>query len=285
MLYRTLITAHDVHAALGNPAWAIVDCRFSLLDVDAGRRAYLEAHIPGALYASVETDLSGEIIPGTTGRHPLPRVDVLAARLGAWGIDEVVQVVAYDDTGGSMAARLWWLLRWLGHDAVAVLDGGWTAWLEAGYPVESGTMSRAPRRFTPRERPAMVATWADVDARRRAPSTPVFDSRSADRYRGENETIDPVAGHIPGARSAPFKDNLGPDGRFLAPDALRARYTGLLDGAAAEDATFYCGSGVTAAHSLLALAHAGLGDAALYAGSWSEWITDPHRPVTTGENP
>lgn len=283
MAYTTLIEAAELAARLEDPDWAIVDCRFTLGDAARGRNAYRRGHVPGAVYAHLDEDLSSPLIPGKTGRHPLPEVEELAARFSQWGIARGVQVVAYDDaTGALAAARLWWLLRWLGHEAVAVLDGGWRAWREGGYLTRSGVESRSARRFLPRLRPEMVVSSEEVLAMRGDPTCRIVDARAADRYRGENETIDPVAGHIPGAISAPYLDNLDAQGRFLPPEALRARFLELLGGAPPSRAAFYCGSGVTAAHDLLALAHAGLGEGRLYAGSWSEWIVDPARPIALG---
>jgi thiosulfate/3-mercaptopyruvate sulfurtransferase len=282
MIYTTLISAAELNQHLGQPDWAVVDCRFTLTDPARGRRDYESAHIPGAVYAHVDEDLAGPITPGQTGRHPLPAVAIFAQTLSRWGIDASVQVVAYDDSGGSMAARLWWLLRWLGHEAVAVLDGGWPAWQSEGYSVRSGVEARGGRVFMPRPQPHLVAGAAEVLAVGRDPTYRLLDARSADRFRGENETIDPVAGHIPGAISAPFANNLTPDGRFRSPEALRARFQDLLGDVPPEKTIVYCGSGVTAAHNLLALAYAGLGEGRLYAGSWSEWITSPTRSI---ENP
>ncbi len=277
--YQTLVTVDRLAERLDDPAWAVVDCRYRLADFGFGRRAHAESHIKGAVFADMGADLSGSVIAGKTGRHPLPEVAAIAARLSTWGIDASVQVVAYDDNGGAMAARLWWLLRWLGHDAVAVLDGGWPLWQGRGLPVRGGPESRAPRTFVPRVRPDLAVTAEQVDQARGDPAWRVLDARNADRFRGENETIDPVAGHIPGARSAPYADNLEPDGRFKSKDTLRQRYREALAGVPAARAVCYCGSGVTAAHDLLAMAYAGLGDAKLYPGSWSEWIVDPARPV------
>jgi thiosulfate/3-mercaptopyruvate sulfurtransferase len=281
MPYTILITTHDLAAHLHDPDWLIVDCRFSLDRPDRGREDYLRSHIPGAIYAHLNDDLSGTIVPGVTGRHPLPAIEDMARRFGAWGIDSRTQVVAYDDAGGAMAARLWWLLRWLGHDAVAVLDGGWQQWLAEDRPVKHESPRPMPRLFEPRPHPDLVVDADDVLAMINDSQRRIIDSRAADRYRGENETIDPVAGRIPGALNAPYAENLAADGRFRSPGELAARFRSLLDGDPSE-AVFYCGSGVTAAHNLLALAHAGLGDARLYAGSWSGWITDPTRPVERG---
>ena len=281
MLYTTLISTAELRQHLERPNWAIFDCRFSLKDPARGRRDYLQSHIPGAVYAHLDEDLASPVIPGQTGRHPLPPVGEFVQTLSQWGIDTTVQVVVYDDLGGAFAARLWWMLRWLGHEAVAVLDGGWPQWQEADYPVRSGEQVRPPRTFTPEPRPRLVADVGEVLSIANDPSYCLLDARNADRYRGRNETIDLVAGHIPGAISAPFADNLGPDGLFLPPDKLRIRYQTLLRDVSPEKTVVYCGSGVNAAHNLLAMVHAGLGDGRLYPGSWSEWITDPDRPIAT----
>ena len=280
--YTTLISTRDLGPHVGDLDWAVVDCRHRLADPAFGRAAYAESHIAGAVFADILDDLSGPVVPGKTGRHPLPAVATLEAKLSAWGIDRAVQVVVYDDRGGAMAARLWWLLRWLGHERVAVLDGGWPAWVAAGLPVRGGWETRKARRFLPALRPELLVDAETIARVRQDPGWRVLDARAAERYRGENETIDPVAGRIPGAISAPYAENLRPDGRFKPAAALRERYTGLLGDVDAAHTACYCGSGVTAAHDLLALAHAGLGDGRLYAGSWSEWITDPRRPVAKG---
>ncbi len=280
---RTLMSVAQLSDRLGQASWCIVDCRFQLADPAAGEGAYRAAHIPGAVYAHLDRDLSAPVVPGRSGRHPLPEAATLAATFGRLGIGPDTQVVAYDDAGGALAAsRLWWLLRWLGHEDVAVLDGGWQAWQAAGLATRAGDEMRRPARFMPHERPELVASADEVARVATDPGSRLLDARGADRFRGENETIDPVAGHIPGAVSAPYGQNLGPDGRFLTADVLRERYETLHGTTPAERVVVYCGSGVTAAHSLLAMVHAGLGDARLYAGSWSEWITDPSRPVAVG---
>jgi thiosulfate/3-mercaptopyruvate sulfurtransferase len=268
---------------LDDPGWVVVDARFSLADPAAGERAYRAGHVPGAVYAHLDRDLSGPVVPGRTGRHPLPDPERLAATFGRLGIGPDSRVVAYDDAGGGLAAaRVWWLLDWLGHEAAAVLDGGWAAWTAAGLPTRAGDEQRAARTFVGLPRPARLADAAAVAALAQDPRGRVLDARSAERFRGENETIDPVAGRIPGARSAPYTENLGPDGRFLPPAALADRYRQLLGDVEPGRVAAYCGSGVTAAQELLALRLAGFGAARLYAGSWSEWITDPARPVARG---
>lgn len=285
MKHKTLISVETLHKNLDNPDWVIIDCRFTLEDPDRGRRDYQRSHIPGAIYAHLDEDLCAPIVRGKTGRHPLPSTDQLVHRFSDWGIDDLVQVVAYDDwaaANGAVAARLWWSLKWLGHSAVAVLDGGWPKWQAAGYSTLSGVEVRAERKFIPNVRSSLLATSDEVERLRQDSSYLVVDSRSADRYRGENETIDPVAGHIPGAVVSPYVDNVRPDGRFLPADILKKRFEHLLRDVQAQNTIFYCGSGVTAAHNVLALAHSGLGEGRLYVGSWSEWITDPSHQVATG---
>lgn len=282
MSYTTLISPADLAMHLDDPRWAIVDCRFSLDRPERGRDDYRRAHIPSAVYAHLDQDLAAPIVPGETGRHPLPSVEAAAQTFGRFGIDVGTQVVAYDDAGGAIAARLWWMLRWLGHDKVAVLDGGWPRWIDEGHSTRGGDETRPATVFVPHPRPELVVDAADVLRATHDPQARVIDSRSADRYRGENETIDPIAGHIPGAISGPYAENLDSNSQFLPPAELAARFRDLIGDVEPEQALFYCGSGVTAAHNLLALAHAGLGEGRLYAGSWSDWITDPGRPVEKG---
>jgi thiosulfate/3-mercaptopyruvate sulfurtransferase len=283
MTYSTLISTAELALHLSDPKWAIFDCRFSLADAERGRHDYRREHIPGAIYAHLNEDLSGPIVPGVTGRHPLPAIKFTAARFSQWGIDGSTQVVAYDDIGGALAAaRLWWMLHWLGHDAVAVLDGDWRKWKNEGRETRSGVESRSARSFVPQPRSDLLVSTDDVEAQLRDARFKLFDSRTAERYRGENETIDPIAGHIPGAISTPYPNNLNPDGTFRAAKELRADFTALLGDTPTDHTAFYCGSGVTAAQNILVLKHAGLGDAKLYAGSWSEWIADPRRPIETG---
>jgi len=282
-MYTTLIDAATLARHLDDPGWVIVDCRFSLADTGAGRSAYHEGHIPGAVYAHLDEDLSGPVIPGKTGRHPLPDVEQLAERFSGWGIGDGVQVVAYDDLSGAIAARLWWLLRWLGHDAVAVLDGGWPFWRAAGLPIRDEAPAPPARSFRPRPRPELLVDAAFVEEARRDPAYRVVDSRTAERYRGEVEPIDPVAGHIPGAVNAPHPDNVAASGAWRSPDQLRERFEAVLEAVPPPQAIFYCGSGVTACRNLLALEHAGLEGAKLYAGSWSEWIADGEREVEEGD--
>lgn len=282
MTFDVLIRAEDLHRHLGDPNWAVVDCRFSLDDTERGRRDYLKAHIPGAVYAHMDDDLSGRKIPGKTGRHPLPEAARFAQTLSSWGVDSAVQVVAYDDSGGSMAARLWWMMHWLGHVQVALLDGGWASWKRAGLPTRSGCECRQPRHFEARETPGAYVTAGQVLEIMHDPRYLIVDARNVARFRGEVEPIDPVAGHIPGAVSHPYESNLTSEGTFLPPEILRKRFRELMKSVPPQNVICYCGSGVTAAHNLVAMAYAGLGMGRLYAGSWSEWITDASRPIETG---
>jgi thiosulfate/3-mercaptopyruvate sulfurtransferase len=294
--YTTLIEAEELAAALarnasGTSDWAVVDCRFDLARPDWGATAYAAAHIPGALYAHLDRDLSGPVA-AHSGRHPLPAPEQLTQTLSRWGIDASVQVVAYDQGNGAYAARLWWLLRWAGHPKVAVLNGGFAAWQRAELPVDTTPGERTARSFTwvPGSQAAVVDT-AELERSVRAGEVQsgavmLVDARSADRFAGQNETIDPVAGHIPGARNHPFMGNLDSQGRFLSAQELRTRWEATLgertrgrQAMPASHVIAMCGSGVTACHNLLALEVAGLPGAGLYAGSWSEWIRDPGRPV------
>jgi thiosulfate/3-mercaptopyruvate sulfurtransferase len=284
MPFTTLISASELHLQLNNPDWAIIDCRFSLEETERGRRDYLLSHVPGAVYAHLDDDLSGKRIPGKTGRHPLPGVSAFAETLSAWGIDSGTQVVVYDDSTGFMAARLWWMLNWLGHPGVALLDGGWTEWRRSGMPARTGAETRTPRKFEAREIPGFYVNAEQVQEYRTNPAYVILDARSTQRFRGELEPIDPVAGHIPGAVSAPCEQNISPEGRFLSPDTLRRRFENLVKSVPTENVICYCGSGVTAAHNLFSIAYSGLGMGRLYAGSWSEWITDATRPVAAGSD-
>lgn len=281
-LFTTLIDCQDVLTHLDDPDWCVIDVRHDLGNVQAGRIAYAEGHVPGAFFLHLDEDLSGPK-NGRNGRHPLPEPAVFAARLRSLGVSAETQVVVYDAAGGMMAARVWWMLRWLGHAAVAVLDGGWPAWLAAG-GAQTQTMPapRATGRFVPGT-PLVSTVDADgVLANIASAQRLVVDARAPDRFRGENETLDPVGGHIPGACNRFFRDNLMADGRFKSPAQLRQEWSAVLGERGAGQAIMQCGSGVTACHNLLALEYAGLPGAALYPGSWSEWCSDPVRPVARG---
>jgi thiosulfate/3-mercaptopyruvate sulfurtransferase len=278
-----LIDAAELAACLDDPQLLVVDCRSDLADHGWGQRQFDAGHVPGAVYASLETALSGPRGP-STGRHPLPGADAFARTLGAWGYGPATRVVAYDQGPGAYAARLWWLLRASGRPQVRVLDGGFAAWANAGHPVATAATRRTATAVPVQPFAGAVST-AEVDAARARGEFALVDARAADRYAGQNETIDPVAGHVPGALNRPFLKNLAADGRFRDATGLRADWTGLLGGADPARVVAMCGSGVTACHNLLALERAGLPGARLYAGSWSEWIRDPARPVATGTSP
>ena len=284
MEWRPLIDAAALAQRLGDGRTVPIDCRFDLARPAAGRDAYRAGHVPGARYASLDADLSAPVTAGS-GRHPLPDPRRFAAWLAGVGVDEDSGVVAYDDAGGAYAARLWWLLRWIGHERVAVLDGGYAAWIAAGGAVETGEPAPpTPMPATLRARPDPTAhlTTAEVERALADPRRVLVDARAPERFAGAVEPLDRIAGHVPGARNHPFARNLGPDGRFLGATELRRRWVDFLRGASPTAMISMCGSGVTACHNLLALEIAGLRGAKLYAGSYSEWVADPARPVATG---
>lgn len=281
MSFTTLVDAGTLAAHLNDPGWRILDLRHQLVDPGYGERAYHAGHIPGARFLHCDRDLSGPCT-GRNGRHPLPDARRFAARLAEEGVGPGVQVVAYDDSQGMIAGRLWWLLRWLGHREVAVLDGGLAAWQEGGWGLESAPLPPRPALpWNPRLED-MVVDAAAVAERIGRRGGVLVDARSPDRYRGENETLDPVGGHIPGAVNRFFRDNLAPNGRFKAAEVLRAEWLAVLAGADCTEVVHQCGSGVSACHNILAMELAGLAGSRLYAGSWSEWCADPARPVETG---
>jgi thiosulfate/3-mercaptopyruvate sulfurtransferase len=280
MTYSTLVST-DTLASNLHGSWAIVDCRFDLQNEAWGRAQYHASHIPGAVYASLNEDLAGPRT-GFNGRHPLPSPDALAATFGRLGIARGTQVVVYDQDAGLYASRLWWSLRYLGHDAVALLDGGWAKWSREGRPTRSGDESRPATVFEPSPRDGMRVGIDEVLARVGDARTLLVDARGPERFEGRSEPLDRVAGHIPGAVNHFYKTNLSDDGTMLPPDALRARFTGLLGDRPPEDVVMYCGSGVSACHNLLAMEVAGLPGTRLYPGSWSEWSSDPARPVEKG---
>jgi thiosulfate/3-mercaptopyruvate sulfurtransferase len=275
--FTTLISTDILASNLG-AGWAVVDCRFDLQNEHWGGEQYLAGHIPGAVYASLSRDLAGPKT-GANGRHPLPSIDDFTVTLGRPGITNDTQVIAYDQDSGMYASRLWWMLRYVGHDAVALLDGGFAKWQREARPTRSGDEPRTPAAFVARPRPEMRTDIGDVIAHLGNPHTLLVDARAPERYEGRVEPIDRVPGHIPGAVNHHYKTNAAGDSTFLPPHVLRDAFTRLLDGRDPSDAVMYCGSGVTACHNLLAMAHAGLPGARLYAGSWSEWSADPARPV------
>ena len=276
-----LLTAADLAQRLADPAWRVFDCRHDLRNIEYGPQAWAKGHIPGALHLHLDRDLSGPTT-GRNGRHPLPDKAGFAARLGQLGVTPATRVVAYDNEGGIFASRLWWMLRWMGHEHAYVLDGGLAAWKQAKLPLDADVPAFAPAAYPVGQGPS-PALADEVLAKLGDPGTLILDARAEDRFRGENETLDPVGGHIPGAVNRFYFDNLDDAGvRFKPADELRAEFAQLLAGRAPGQVIQQCGSGVTACHNLLAMEVAGLSGSRLYAGSWSEWCADPARPVATG---
>jgi thiosulfate/3-mercaptopyruvate sulfurtransferase len=281
-MFKTLIDPATLAPHLADTGWVVIDCRFDLADPPKGEQLYLDAHIPGARYAHLDRDLSGERT-GENGRHPLPTPEEMRERFGALGIAPGTQVVVYDADSGMHASRLWWMLRYMGHDAVALLDGGFARWMHEGHPARGGreawrraTFVGAPREGWRLDAEAVLHGLED-------PECVLVDARAAPRFRGDNEPLDKKAGHIPGARNFFFQRNLTDEKVFKSADQLRAEWQEFLAGRPPQQVVMYCGSGVTACHNLLALEQAGLSGARIYPGSWSEWSSDPDRPIATGD--
>jgi len=282
--FTTLVSVDQLNRSLNLPHWVVIDCRFSLADTSQGETHFKQSRIPGAQYAHLDKHLSSPIVAGVTGRHPLPDASVLEAQFRHWGINNDSQIVAYDDKTGATASRLWWLCRWLGHEACAVLDGGFNAWKNAGLPVDSSEVtltepSLPSGQFTRSQSLTRVIEKHQV----LDPSMCLLDAREATRYRGEHEPIDPVAGHIPGALNAPFMENINKDGTFLSVSELQQRFDPIIARSNNKQLVHYCGSGVTAAHNMLAMAHAQRDPGAMYAGSFREWVcvSDEQFPVAS----
>ena len=276
-----LVSVEQLRAHLHDARWCVVDVRHDLFDPLAGIRAYEEGHIPGAVFANIDTQLSGKKT-GVNGRHPLPLRDDLVEAFRAWGINGDTQIVGYDAHGGQFASRLWWLARWLGHRRVALLDGGWARWLQQTSLSSQQPADKKRGNFAASDSLMPLATAHDVLHSLGRRDRMLIDARTAERYRGEQEPIDPVAGRIPGAFNRPWQQNLNPDQTFKAAHELRSEFDALLASRTTDQITHQCGSGVTACHNVFAMELAGLPGSALYGGSWSEWIADPARPVATG---
>jgi thiosulfate/3-mercaptopyruvate sulfurtransferase len=278
--HRTLISTDELAANL-DQGWAIVDCRYDLKDPAWGHAQYAAGHIPGAAYASLSHDMSAAP-DGSNGRHPIPAAEAMTETFSRLGIGPATQVVLYDQDNGMYASRLWWMLRYMGHDAAAVLDGGWVKWTNEGRPTQRGEQTPARAAFEGRPREEMRLHVADVERRVNDPSVLLVDARAPERFEGRNETLDRAAGHIPGARNHFFKTNVSDEGMMLPVERLRDQFSATFGGTPPSQVVMYCGSGVTACHNLLAMEHAGLTGAKLYPGSWSEWSADPKRPAEQG---
>jgi len=276
-----LINVEQLRAHLNDTGWCIVDVRHDLFDAEAGIQAYQAGHIPGAVFAGIDTQLSGKKT-GINGRHPLPRRDDLVETFRGWGVNADTQIVAYDAHGGQFASRLWWLARWLGHQQVALLDGGWPTWFSATQLSSQEVPKKTRGEFSAGDSLMPLATVDQVLRSLDVGDRMLIDARTAERYRGEQEPIDPVAGRIPGARNRPWQQNLNPDQTFKSVRELRSEFAELLEQRSPGQITHQCGSGVTACHNVFAMELAALPGSALYSGSWSEWIADPARPVATG---
>ena len=283
--FEDIIDTRDLAELIESKACRVIDCRFNLMQPEQGRADYKASHIPGALYADLDCDLAAEK-SADSGRHPLPEPDKLVARLKAWGIGNDSQVIVYDDASGALAARMWWLLKWLGHRRVAVLDGGFNAWVNDGLPVQTGIAKIIPAEFSARVNAAMVATTEEIaELVDGGGKLYLFDARDRARFVGEVEPIDSVAGHVPGAINLPFSTHLGEDGCWQCAEALAESWNAVLGEVDVDQAIVMCGSGVTACHLALSARLAGLGMPRVYIGSWSEWISDSSRPVATGVAP
>src|SRR5262245_37470862 len=280
-MHTTLISTDVLAAHLVNPSWLFADCRYNRSDETWGRAQYESAHIPGAVFVDIAHDLAGPRT-GTNGRHPLPPLEDMAATFARLGIADDIQVIAYDQEAGAFASRLWWMLRYLGHDAVAIVDGGFAKWTREGRPVRGGVDTRRPAPFIPRLRKEMRVTVDETLAHLGDPSVLLIDARSPDRYAGKPDPLDTIYGHIPGARNRYYRDNVDDAGTMRSGRELRTDFDKVLAGSPASQAVMYCGSGITACHNLLAMEHAGVRGARLFAGSWSEWESDPKRPVEKG---
>jgi thiosulfate/3-mercaptopyruvate sulfurtransferase len=285
MMAEHLVSVDELAAHLNDPNWVVFDCRHDLANTEYGAQAHAKAHIPGALFLHCDRDLSGPMT-GKNGRHPLPDIATFAQRMGACGITPETQVVAYDNEACAFAARLWWLLRWLGHDKVALLDGGLPGWKRAKQPLDTTVKAVAPTQFVPRQRPEMLVDTAFVEQHLRQSDMLLVDGRSEDRFAGQNERLDPVAGHIPGSLNRFYYDCLDDAAiYFKSPDELHAEFTDLLGDRDPRSVVHVCGSGVTACVNVLGMEIAGMKGAKLYAGSWSEWCSDLSRPAATGDQP
>jgi thiosulfate/3-mercaptopyruvate sulfurtransferase len=281
MTYQTIISTQELFANLKSKDWVVVDCRFDLTAPDWGEEEFCVLHIPGAVYANTDNDLSGPKTP-LTGRHPLPEPDAFCTTMRRLGISTETQVVVYDATSGSFASRLWFLLRFYGHFKVALLDGGFAQWHKQGLPIETGWNENKPGNFVGTPDIKMITTTEEVETSIGRLNWKLIDARAPERFSGEQETIDAKAGHIPGAVNRFYGGNMDSEGFFVSAGQLKREFTDLLDGVSPENTVVYCGSGVTSCHHMVAMAIAGLPQPRLYPGSWSEWIRDPAHEIATG---
>jgi thiosulfate/3-mercaptopyruvate sulfurtransferase len=278
MSYSTIISAPELNAIINDDNVRVFDCRFSLKDPKGGLKSYQAGHLPMAQFADMDTQLSSAMTE-TSGRHPLPDADVILAQLKEWGINHDTQVIAYDDISGAFAARLWWMMRWLGHDKVAVLNGGIQQWTQQGFPLSQDEVKFSPGEFSGSANMDWLVDIETVRAQLEANKIILIDARAADRFTGKDKTTDPVPGHVPGAHNLPFGGNLTSDGQFETADKINQRFTGIIQDQPLINVVNMCGSGVTACHNLLAQAVAGMPPTKIFIGSWSQWIRDPSRPV------
>lgn len=283
MDYTTIISAQQLAEIIHNDDVRVFDCRFALKDPQGGLKNYLAGHIPGAQFADMDTQLSSPMTE-TSGRHPLPAADTFLAQLRAWGVSNSTQLIAYDDISGAFAARLWWLMRWMGHTRVAVLDGGLQKWTESGQPLSQEEASYSKGDFSGRANLDWVIDINSVCTELDADNITLIDARAADRFTGKDQKTDPVPGHVPGAINLPFGGNLTKQGVFEAPQVIRKRFESLVEAKSVDQVVNMCGSGVTACHNLLALEIAGFPPSKLFVGSWSQWIRDTSRPVAIGDS-
>jgi len=282
MNYTSLISAEETLKHIDDPLWRIVDCRFDLKDKELGFKKYVTSHIPNAVYADLKKDLSSPVSP-TSGRHPLPSIPAMVQKLSDWGIDSTVQVIVYDDAFGSFAGRLWWILNWLGHENVAVLNGGMSYWGKMKYPVTTEVPQILSRRFESNPDMSMIADVSSIEKMPSSNKITLIDVRDPERFQGLAEPIDKIAGHVPGAINIPWKSNIDENGLYLPPSQLEILYRDIIDSQNLNDVVFMCGSGVTACHSLVAMKYMGKKGSKLYPGSWSEWIQNPDHGIETGQ--
>ena len=281
MEYNTLISAEELHTIINDDNVRVFDCRFSLKDPQSGKNSYLAGHLPRAQFADMDTQLSSAMTD-SSGRHPLPDPQVFIELLNVWGVNNDTQVVAYDDISGAFAARLWWMMRWVGHNKVAVLNGGMQKWTEQGYALSQENVQFPSTDFSGQANKDWIMDIDTVQAKLENNAITLIDARAADRFTGKDQKTDPVPGHVPGANNLPFSGNLTKDGMMQSPEIIKERFASVIQDRSLDDVVNMCGSGVTACHNMLAQAVAGMPPTKVFIGSWSQWIKDSSRPVQTG---